>query len=326
MDLWDLTRLLFRRWYFALPMLLVSLASVAVVSRTVPPDYSATGHVTMIPPSQRTSAETPGRVQNPWEELGFRALGQAVIIKLSEQKTLEDLVNAGFTDNFTVAMDDRTPLFTIESVGSSPDQAIATTRKVMSMIGEDVVARQTRYGVAGGDLITTLALDNGDTVVKITSKTTRVLLVATALGVLLSAAPTIAIDALLRRRARSRQAADGDLPGNDGPGEAETVLSSLAKGKAKMVKPEPKGIKQQDAKSAKATEANGAKATAAGKASPAGNRAPVMVKYLDVEPAETVSNLDGATEMLPQKHPEDATIVLPLYGAKRSRDEKGRRD
>ncbi len=326
MDLWDLTRLLFRRWYFALPMLLVSLASVAVVSRTVPPDYSATGHVTMIPPSQRTAAETPGRVQNPWEELGFRALGQAVIIKLSEQKMLEDLVNQGFTDNFTVFMDDRTPLFTIESVGSSPEQAISTTRKVMALIEEDVVARQTRYGVAGGDLITTLALDNGDTVVKITSKTTRVLLVATALGVLLSAATTIAIDALLRRRERKRKGQAVDVPAPGPLDEAKTMPIGPAKGKAKIGKPEPHGPKPADIKNVKQAETNGAKAAApAAKASASVNRAPVMVKYIDVESMETISTMDNATEKL-QQHPEDATIVLPLYGAKRPRDEKGRRD
>src|SRR5688572_12993419 len=68
-DLWDLTRLLARRWYFALPMLLVSLASVVVISQTVPPGYSATGHRLMIPPSNRTAADVVGRVQNPWEEL-----------------------------------------------------------------------------------------------------------------------------------------------------------------------------------------------------------------------------------------------------------------
>ncbi|GIH11014.1 hypothetical protein Rhe02_90810 [Rhizocola hellebori] len=312
MDLWDLTRLLFRRWYVALPMLLVSLASVAVISQTVPPDYSATGHVTMIPPSQRTPAENPTKIQNPWEELGFRALGQAVIIKLSEQKVLEDLVNAGYTDNFTVGMDDRTPLFTIESIGSSAEQAISTTRRVMKLIEEDVMARQTRYGVAGGDLITTLALDNGDTVVKITSKATRVLLVATALGVLLSAATTIAIDAILRRRSRRRAPLDGAAPVLDALDELKPMPK--AKGKAKIVK-------QPDTNGAKPAEANGIKPAKA-TASVGGVRAPVMVKYIDVDAMETM-NLDAAAA----SHPEDATIVLPLYGAKRpGRDDKGRRD
>jgi hypothetical protein len=308
-DLWDLTRLLFRRWYVAVPMLLVSLASVAVISQTVPPDYSATGHVTMIPPNDR-SAATPAKVQNPWEELGFRALGQAVIIKLADQKVLEDLVKEGFTDNFTVWMDDRTPLFTIESVGTTPEQAISTTRKIMKIIEDDVVARQTRYGVAGGDLITTLALDNGDTVVKITSKATRVLLVATALGVLLSAATTIAIDAILRRRARRSSLAAVSAQAVEPIEEVKPLAPIRAKGKAKIARqPESNGVKPATGKAT-------GKATAA-------SRAPVMVKYIDVESMETIG-IDAATERVP---PEDATIVLPLYGAKRpTADDKGRRD
>jgi hypothetical protein len=292
----------------------VSLASVVVISRTVPPDYSATGHVTMIPPSNRTAAETVGRVQNPWEELGFRALGQAVIIKLSDQKVLEELVDAGFTDNFTVGMDDRTPLFTVESIGTSPEQAISTTREVMKIIDVEVVARQTQYGVAGGDLITTLALDNGDTIVKITSKATRVLLVAAAVGVLLSAATTIAIDAILRRRARRAVSAEGAAEPVE-PVEPVEPIEEIkplpvkpAKGKAKIVKPNGSEVKAPVVKATNST-----------------NRAPVMVKYIDVESMETISNPDAATEKMPP--PEDATIVLPLYGAKRpGRDDKGRRD
>ena len=289
-------------------MLLVSLASVVVISRTVPPDYSATGHVTMIPPSNRTGATAVGKIQNPWEELGFRALGQAVIIKLADQKVLEDLVEDGFTDNFTVIMDDRTPLFTVESIGTSPEQAINTTREVMKIIDEDVVARQTRYGVAGGDLITTLALDNGDTIVKITSKANRVLLVAAAVGVLLSAATTIAIDAILRRRARRRLPSAGAAEPIEPLEESKPLSMKAAKGKAKIVKPNGTDLK-----------APVIKATASA------NRAPVMVKYIDVESMETMSNMDSATEKMPA--PEDATIVLPLYGAKRpGRDDKGRRD
>ena len=37
-DLWDLTRLLIRRWYVAVPMLLVSVAVVLVAGQSVKPD------------------------------------------------------------------------------------------------------------------------------------------------------------------------------------------------------------------------------------------------------------------------------------------------
>ena len=49
MDLWDLTRLLLRRWYFAVPMLLASVAVVVLAAKTVSPDYKSTGYVQLIP-------------------------------------------------------------------------------------------------------------------------------------------------------------------------------------------------------------------------------------------------------------------------------------
>jgi hypothetical protein len=89
----------------------------------------------------------------------------------------------------------------------------------------------------------------------------------------------------------------------------------VARGKAKITN-------QPGGNEAKAPEV---KAPVAKAAAAVSNRAPVMVKYIDVESMETISNPDAATEKMPP--PEDATIVLPLYGAKRpGRDDKGRRD
>src|SRR5918995_1072876 len=134
MDLWDLTRLLFRRWYFALPILLVSAIVAVLVSSSVKPDYRATGNVVMIPaPGDPADAElkaqnkpVPSRPKNPWLDLGFNALGQATILQVMDQKTLEGFVDAGLSDSITVVMDQRSPIFIIEAVGTSPAQATAT--------------------------------------------------------------------------------------------------------------------------------------------------------------------------------------------------------
>lgn len=204
-DLWDLTRLLYRRWYVALPMLLVSVAVVLVASRSVQPDYSASGHMVLIPP--RGPAETapgvePAKIRNPWNELGFQALGQAAIIKVEDKKVLDGLKAGGFTPNITVTIDYRTPVFVIEAVGTSPEQATGTVRQVMMLLDKEVLTAQSEYAVTQQDLITTLALDHGDQVTAVTSKVKRVLIVAFGIGLLVTAAATIGADALLRRRAR----------------------------------------------------------------------------------------------------------------------------
>jgi len=224
-DFWDLTRLIVRRWYFALPVLLVTLTGVLFASRAVRPDYSATGHLQLIPPAHPTETE-PGKpkgIQNPWLQLGIQALGQAAILKVQDERTVKQLAAAGYSENFLISIDYPTTFFSVEATGHSPDQARSTVKQVMKLLTEDVRAEQAQFGVVDRDLIGTLTLDEGDKVTVVTSKVKRVLIVAVGLSLLLTAGFTIGLDAILRRRARRRgspqppqQAAKRDEPRDDG--------------------------------------------------------------------------------------------------------------
>ncbi len=209
MDLWDLTKMLFRRWYAFVPMLLISVAVVSWVSQTVKPDYSATGHLQLIPPtSNPDDTSGPKRPFNPWMGLGLPALGNAVILKVQDEKVRHELVATGFTDNVTITIEYGTTYVTIEAIGSTPAQATGTVQRVMKLLDAEVAAQQRQFGVATQDSITTLPLDGGDKVSIVTSKKKRVLIVAAGVALLLSVGTTIGLDAILRRRARRRQEAD----------------------------------------------------------------------------------------------------------------------
>src|SRR5262245_32835878 len=103
-DLWDLTKVLFRRWYIALPMLLTSIVGVLVLTQSAKPDYSATGYLQMIPPTN--SSQVPARpdfVRNPWTDLGINALAQAAIIRVQDKAVMEDLIRQGYSENVTLS-------------------------------------------------------------------------------------------------------------------------------------------------------------------------------------------------------------------------------
>lgn len=215
MDLWDLTRLLFRRWYIALPILLVSVLTAALVGQSIKPDYRATGNLVLIPapgpaepadPKQRTEE----RPKNPWADLGLEALGNAAILKVLDQRTLKGLADAGFSDSITVQVTPRTPILYVEAVGNSPEQATATVQQVIKLLAAEVAEQQKGFGVLPQDTITTLTLTDGADVEAVTSKVKRVLVVIVGLGLLITAAGTIAVDVLLRRRQRRRGQADAD--------------------------------------------------------------------------------------------------------------------
>jgi hypothetical protein len=232
MDLWDLTRLLFRRWYFALPILLVSALVAVLVARSVEPDYRATGNAVMIPaPGDPGDAEARAqnkpinRPKNPWGDLGFNALGQAAILNVMRQETLAQFERAGLSASITVQMDIRSPIFIIEAVGKTPEQATGTVREVIKQLTSEVAAQQASYGVMPQDTITTRTLTDGSDVETVTSKVKRVLVVIVGLGVLLTMGGTIGIDVLLRfLRNRRRPGDDEPAPGEEEP---ETVANPV---------------------------------------------------------------------------------------------------
>jgi hypothetical protein len=212
-DLWDLTRLLIRRWYFAVPMLLASVAAVVVAAQTVSPDYKSLGYMQLIPAPSAGKPLDPDakpRPANPWNDLGYAALGNAAALTVTDPTTLERLADEGYSDSVTVVLNERTPLFEIEAVGNSKEQSAATVKYVIELLQNDIAAKQKQYGTLAEDTISTLVINDGSSPEQDGGKVKRVLIVAAGLGLLLTMASTIALDYWLRRRSRRR--AEEDAP------------------------------------------------------------------------------------------------------------------
>ncbi|MFC7533543.1 hypothetical protein [Actinoplanes sp. GCM10030250] len=229
MDLWDLTRLLLRRWYFAVPMLLVTVGAVVLAAKSVAPDYKAMGYMQLIPaPSagKQPDPKAKPKPANPWLDLGYAALGNAAAITVTDPTTIERLDKEGFSDSVTVVLSDRTPLFEIEVIGDSEQQATATVQRVIKLLQDDIAAKQKQYGALKEDTISTLVINDGSTPSQDTGMRKRVLIVAAGLGVLITTAATIILDYWLRRRSR----------GKDGDSDAGTPAEPVATGKSEPIR------------------------------------------------------------------------------------------
>jgi hypothetical protein len=202
-DFWELTKLLFRRWYISAPMLVLSVAAALFAGASVKPDYKATEHLQLIPPVG-ADTPTPGKPHNPWNDLGVAALGNAATIGISDKTVLDKLTASGLTDTFTVTLDPRSPIATVEAVGHTAKQAIDTANAVATLFTQKISSLQSPYGVTQDQLITTHSLDTGSNVETVTSKVKRALAVIGGVGLLFTAAVTIGLDAMLRKRSRRR--------------------------------------------------------------------------------------------------------------------------
>ena len=211
MDFWDLTRLVFRRWYVAVPMLLLTVGGAVWTATGVEPDYIATAHIQLVPPATvtqnpvNTKTAPTSSPHNPWLDLGLSALSAAGAVTVQDQDVIKQLEAAKLSSSYTVTLGNQIPLVTFEVVGTSKTQATATVDLLTSMFDRNVVALQEAYGAPKNEKISTRRLDLGSNVTESTKKKKRALVAVAGAGVLLTAALTIGVDAFLRRSRRRRE-------------------------------------------------------------------------------------------------------------------------
>jgi hypothetical protein len=233
-DFWDATKVLFRRWYLALPLLLITLGVTAYTATAVKPDYVLTSYVQLVPPASiaektPTAASVPS---NPWSQLGLEALSQAADYATLDQTFIDSLQAKGFSTNFKITVGDPVAGATIEVVAPSRKSAVDTTDAVIQRYRSSAEALQTRYSVRPNDMIIVLRLDQGENLKRPGGKVKRAIIAVFGAGILLMCAVTIGGDALLRRR---RPAAAQPFPerGADtirirAPGMADAPVSPSA--------------------------------------------------------------------------------------------------
>lgn len=204
MDFWDLTKLVFRRWYIAVPLLLLTFAATAWVGAAVKPDYKATGYVQLIPPAGATATAQAQELRNPWLGLGLGALNTAATYATIDQTFLTRLRDQGLSDNVVITDGYPAPIATFEVIAASLAQATQTMDMAISRFSDSVRQLQDDYGVQRAGLIVTRRLDQGKNLAQSGGKVKRALIAVAGAGLLVTVGITIGVDAAIRRRARRK--------------------------------------------------------------------------------------------------------------------------
>ncbi|MEV6343175.1 hypothetical protein [Actinoplanes sp. NPDC051851] len=223
LDFWDLTRLLWRRWYISAPMLLVAIGITILAAKTIEPDYVVTSYVQLIPPTTNSDDKDDTKVsetRNPWLDLGLGSLSKAAIITVQDQTVLDQLESQGHSINFTATFDTQMPVITFEVIGDSKDQATTSMDAIIERFDNSVKTLQSTYGSKQEQYITAQRLDKGDNVKESTSKVKRALVAIGGVGVLLSVGVTVAVDAWVRRRVKPGEPAEPAEPATPAVGSA----------------------------------------------------------------------------------------------------------
>lgn len=319
MDFWDVTRLIFRRWYVAVPLLLISAGATVYTATVVKPDYSLTSYLVLLPPTETTvpakGQATPSAAENnPWIQLGLSSLGQAAVYATQDQTFLDELTAEGHSANFSIAVGYPNPGVTVEVVAGSPKQASESTQLILTRFNDNIRSLQSTRGVADRDMISITQLDKGVNLKQTGGKVKRAILAVAGLGVLLTAGLTIGFDAALRRRGRKR------------------LAQRLAVAANAPVSPPPAGERTGAVAPRGPADSSGERGQAGGPSVPAGIglRLDPTVGFAGAheggrretavrpDPVEGPARAEGI-DVLPI--PADATIVLPRWTS----DESGGR-
>ncbi|MEV0715222.1 hypothetical protein [Asanoa sp. NPDC050611] len=207
MDLLDLLKLVFRRWYVAVPIVIVTLAAAVALGSAIQPEYKTAATVMLVPPTTSAAAPVNGATPapgNPWLRIGEVQMAQAVQISASSSESRQKVVAAGGDDAYEITLVTRSSIMTVEVSSETSAKALATVEAATKLINDEVVAQQAKYKPKAGESITTQVLDPGLNVTPSRSNVLRAQIVVLAIGLLLMAGAVVAYDAIARRRLTTR--------------------------------------------------------------------------------------------------------------------------
>jgi len=164
MDLLDLIKLVVRRWYVAVPVVIVTLAAAVALGSAIQPEYNTTATVILVPPTTSAASPANGATPapgNPWLRIGETQMAQAVQIAVSSGETRQKVVAAGGDSAYEITLVTRSSIMTVEISSETSAKALATVEAVTKLISDEVVSQQAKYKPKAGEEITTQVLDPG---------------------------------------------------------------------------------------------------------------------------------------------------------------------
>jgi hypothetical protein len=199
MDLWDVAKVMWRRRWVALPLLLLSMVAAVFALLTVPPDYQVTGQVAITPPAAADDpVGGPVRPKNPYTVV---SLGQLTSLYLNRPEAKRQLSAEGLSPDYEMTMETfNLALLEIKVTAKSVTQATQTLARLIELLRDEFRHRQDAFNLAPEKKINPEVLDAGEEIVVVRTVGKRTLIVIVGVGILVTVAVSLWVDALVRRR------------------------------------------------------------------------------------------------------------------------------
>ena len=136
MDLWDVAKVMWRRRWVALPLLLLSMVAAVFALMTVPPDYQVTGQVAITPAAAPDDpVGGPVRPKNPYSVV---SLGQLTSYYLNRPEAKRQLAAEGLSPDYEMTMETfNLALVVIKVNAKTVPQATQTLARLIEMLRDE---------------------------------------------------------------------------------------------------------------------------------------------------------------------------------------------
>ncbi|WP_439656329.1 hypothetical protein ACSHWB_28310 [Lentzea sp. HUAS TT2] len=233
MDFWGTVRVLRRRWYIALPAVLLTGVLALFVFVSVPTRYESSGVLVLTSPAAggrytaNTKPEDVVRV-NPLLQFDGSLTTTAQILTqiLGDPKTAEELAGKGSTSVYTANTGPvGGPLLFITTESDSAESAEGLVGKVLEKTVAELAAQQKALAAPEQTFITAQVLVKPTTASAKIGGKVRYVGAATVVLLLLTLASTFAADSILLRakRRKDKDAKDGIAGKDPEPSEKDTT-------------------------------------------------------------------------------------------------------
>ena len=205
MYVWELARVLWRRWYVTILALLVIPLGVVWVLTYVPTQYQASGQLMFLLPPKATGETTPS---NPYLNLppGLTTMASLTATEAMGKQVAAEMVGTRTTAEYSVALvAGAGPLLTITTKDVDPAEAVALRDRVMAWLQTRLIEMQEAAGAPANQMMRGDPTNLDSAAEPLPGNRMRALAGVVAAGIVLLLLIAVNLDRVLRRRAE-RQA------------------------------------------------------------------------------------------------------------------------
>lgn len=151
-DIWDLLKIVRRRWYVAVPVLLLGGILTFVVASGASTQYRSTAQTIVLGPNIQGEFDQTGEVvytaANPYFDAGRTlTLARSVPLIFESPAIKAGLESEGLSSDYTMTHDNRQPLIMIKARADTPAQVEATIARLVELIQGTLDDTQQQFEV-----------------------------------------------------------------------------------------------------------------------------------------------------------------------------------